>query len=323
MIIVFILLCIILSELTYSVSARRQLGFNPYPFATPELCILIDLSVLANSILYCGWILGIIISCVTSFSLWHITLGWPLSFVPNLFIKDDQKFIEFSYFELVMLIPALLISIIFFIISLFTVEFSCLLSYITHDPDSVIIFLLVAVGMSLIRHILFKVTTPTVISRLESSLSQMQNDSTFEDSFTKEKSHENDDEEDFIEITNFSEKVDMCRDVIKKCESELPEEYVSAKYVIVDKFYDYLYANREDPLEEDEIYFAILSICFDLISSGDFHKSLGELDEDSEAPALCLVFDNCISWLKENEHMTEEDYNDICSELQQNINSRG
>lgn len=330
MILFFLLLCIILSELTYSIASKQQLGFNPYPFATPRLCLVVHISILANCIFYGGWILGTIIFACCLFALCHVTVGWPLSLIPTVVFNNDKKFIKFSYFELGMLIPAILISILFFLISLSTVEFACLLSYMQFYPETILIFLLVAGVMSLIRHFVFKSTQhPQIQNKIEPSVPHENEKNCHENLHNKDNQTWLDtleNKEDYFLSDNENEAIhngiaamDMCCDIILKYEAELTDDYISSKDVITDKFYDYMYANRYRLLKENEIHFAILNICYNLIASGDFHSSPGKLDEHSEAPALCLVFDNCINWLHENKYLSTEEYNETCANLQQKI----
>ena len=124
-------------------------------------------------------------------------------------------------------------------------------------------------------------------------------------------------------IDNDSSEVNMCREIVKNCELSLPKEHKSSEIAITSQINNYLLENDDQLSEEYDAYALVAKVCIELLSSGIFHKAVGELDENSEAPALCFVFDHCMDWLKENNYLSEEDYNDICAELQENISSAG
>lgn len=74
---------------------------------------------------------------------------------------------------------------------------------------------------------------------------------------------------------------------------------------------------------EKDLYTATMNLCYELLASGNFHLYAGELDPNSEALALWKVLKGCAIWLVMNGFLTEEQYKNICNNLDEDISSVG
>lgn len=127
MIILFVILFLISSELIQSTAVARQEGFNPYPFATPILCILIHLLLLISCIFYLGWLFGILLFLAHFFNIVHATVSWIFG-IPALFIRGSQL-LRYILFQHSMLFNLAILNFAFTIASFFVSDFKSFLNY--------------------------------------------------------------------------------------------------------------------------------------------------------------------------------------------------
>lgn len=155
MIVLFILLFIIASELTYSVATQPLLGYNPYPFGTPIICVIIHVLILVNCIFYLGWLIGIILFICHMITIPHMTIGWVFA-LPSLFFTSEKQYFKYFNLQLSSLIPLLIVLIAFFVISIFVSEYSCLYDSLESPVLTLIIIVVALTIMSFIRKLTFK-----------------------------------------------------------------------------------------------------------------------------------------------------------------------
>ena len=143
MIVAFLAIFIIVSQLLHSVAAHQKLGLVPYPFGATFLCYITHIVLLVTSIWYCGWVFGIMLFLCEFFSLVHSSIGWILT-IPTLFFKDYKNVLKFVRFETSMLTPALIVSIVFCIVSFIVTPFSSLYHYMSINKGTLMVILSVA-----------------------------------------------------------------------------------------------------------------------------------------------------------------------------------
>lgn len=156
--IVFLILYIISSSMVYSIASDQQMGFNPYPFGTTILCMLLHIPILVSSIFYLGWIWGIICFLLHIFGLVHATVGWLFN-IPVLVASKDDQLLRFLKFKLNILAPLLLINAIFTVISFFVADFESLLKLFNSNSTFVVMFVIIVAVSSVLRIVFTKLVS--------------------------------------------------------------------------------------------------------------------------------------------------------------------
>lgn len=146
----FIILFISVNELLYQVASQQRMGLNPYPFGSTILCYITHLILLITCIWYFGWLWGIFIFICSFFSLLHSIVGWILV-IPTLFNKEYSQLINTVKFEIALLTPSLIISLIFCIVSFFTTEFMSLTYFFEDNLEILPALVVIALILLIIR----------------------------------------------------------------------------------------------------------------------------------------------------------------------------
>jgi hypothetical protein len=146
MIIAYLVILIIGSELQYSISVLSSMKLMPYQFGINFFSIVFYIFALASSIWYCGWIVGIIIFLLCLFGIIHGTLSWILS-VPflNVNVQKEATFLAriWGAFPIA--------AIIFQIVSFFITSFQSITSTSFWSFQSLIIVLIIMIVGFVIR----------------------------------------------------------------------------------------------------------------------------------------------------------------------------
>ena len=123
MIIAFLILFFVTNELVCVTSMyNRQMGINPWPFASSlNRTVLYIISAIC-CVWYLGWLWGTITFVAYLFAIPHFALGWVLS-LPPAFIKDPQKQENYCVGIISFLLPVSIGMIVFCIVSFFVVPF--------------------------------------------------------------------------------------------------------------------------------------------------------------------------------------------------------
>lgn len=153
--IVFLILYIISSSLVYTVASDQQIGFNPYPFGTSILCMLLHIPIFVSSIYYLGWIWGIICFLLHLFGLTHATVGWMFN-IPVLVASNYDQLLRLLRFNISLLAPVLIIDTIFTIASFFVADFKALLNLFNGNSTFAVIFVVIVAILSIFRIVITK-----------------------------------------------------------------------------------------------------------------------------------------------------------------------
>ena len=78
-----------------------------------------------------------------------------------------------------------------------------------------------------------------------------------------------------------------------------------------------------NPISEKDVYALTMNLCYELLASGEFHLYAGELNPIGEAYAIWRVCKGCAMWLISHGFMTEEQYNNFCDNLDEDIATIG
>ena len=155
MAIVFLVLFIVSSQLIHSVAVDQQQGFNPYPFGTTILCIILHPLLLISSIFYLGWIIGIAVFLCHLFGLLHCTVSWILD-IPELLTNNFNQLLSIKKFKIGLLTPILLANIVFTVASFFVSEFKSVFYLFYGNIPAIIVTSIVVITLSVIRIIVAK-----------------------------------------------------------------------------------------------------------------------------------------------------------------------
>ncbi len=153
--ILFLILYITFSSLVYSIASDQRLGFNPYPFGTTILCIVFHPLILISGIFYLGWGLGILCFLIHLLGIPYGTVGWIFS-IPTLLATNEEQILRILKLKLGLLGPSLCVSIIFTVISFFSVDFKALLDVFKEDSTFTIMFIVIVAILSVLRIVISK-----------------------------------------------------------------------------------------------------------------------------------------------------------------------
>lgn len=148
--IAFVIIFILASHLIYSVASDQRTGFNPYPFGTTILCLLLHPLLLTLSIWYLGWIWGIVIFLCHLFGLIHATVSWILE-LPTLLAKTERQVFGFMKLKIGLLTPMLIVTLVFTILSFFMSHFKSLFYLLGENIAYIITIAVVAVVGGIVR----------------------------------------------------------------------------------------------------------------------------------------------------------------------------
>lgn len=125
---------------------------------------------------------------------------------------------------------------------------------------------------------------------------------------------------EFIEINNHKRNFkDRCFYLIDKYEEELPTEYYTCKYVISDSITLEFIKNLNKDFSDYHAQRFIMDTSLKLLVSGRFRTASGELDENSEAPALCKVFSDSAEWLLNQGCISRQEYDEFWDKLETSV----
>jgi hypothetical protein len=155
MIVAFVTILIICSELNYSLAANTNIGINPYPAGSSMLTVFNNLVLFITCVRYLGWIWGIIVFLCSFFSIVHLTIGWILS-VRTLFFKHDWQVLKKARLEAILAPYLLLILIAFCVVSFFATPFRSLSLYLRNHIDILVIAVIVLIVSAVVRVVIAK-----------------------------------------------------------------------------------------------------------------------------------------------------------------------
>lgn len=138
MLILFLILFILSAQLIHSVATDQKIGYNPYPFGTTIICLLVHLVLLILSIYYLGWLWGIVLFLCHLFGIVHATVSWVLG-IPQLVANSMDRIMSIMKARLRLLGPILALDIIFAVVSFFVSDFKSLLIYVKSNTVCLIV----------------------------------------------------------------------------------------------------------------------------------------------------------------------------------------
>ncbi|MBQ5642298.1 MAG: hypothetical protein IIV13_00880 [Bacteroidaceae bacterium] len=152
--ILFIVIFILSAQLVHAVATDQRAGYNPYPFGTTIICMMMHPLLLISGIYYLGWIWGIVLFLCHLFGIVHGTVSWLLA-IPSLLVTNMDQVLFLMKNRLRLLGPCLIINLAFTIISFFFADFKCLLNYLMRNTNILIISAVVVIILSIARIIVF------------------------------------------------------------------------------------------------------------------------------------------------------------------------
>lgn len=126
--IAFVVIFLVADWLIHISAANYESGMIDYRVTT-YICLLTQLLLIVPIIWYLGWIAGILFAAFSFFQGMYITIGWAFS-LPSFFLGSPYRW---AYYELVALIPAQIIIVVFTIVSFFVTKFGCLYTFISKN----------------------------------------------------------------------------------------------------------------------------------------------------------------------------------------------
>lgn len=156
--IIFLILYIVSSSMVYSIASDQRLGFNPYPFGTTILCMLLHIPILVSSIFYLGWIWGIAFFLLHLFGLEHATVGWLFS-IPALVASNEEQLLRFLNLKLKLLCPTLFVNVLFTVASFFVVDFQALLNIFDNNSTFTVMLIVIVIILSVLRIVITKLVS--------------------------------------------------------------------------------------------------------------------------------------------------------------------
>ena len=152
MIIAFIALFLLSSQLVHSVSADQRLGFKPFYFGVMLCSVLLNIVLLVSCIWYFGFLFGILIFILHIFGIVHATISWIFS-IPFLLFPSLISIERHIYRKVIWYPYILTANLAFMIASFFLVEFKSLHRLIYSNPRVALAFLIVPIAGFILRTI--------------------------------------------------------------------------------------------------------------------------------------------------------------------------
>lgn len=125
MIIAYLIIVLVVSELGYQLASQQQMGIVPYPFGVTMFCMINHIIVLVTGIWYFGWVGGIILFALHFLSIIHSCFGWILSAIDLLLVNTPEQMMRSVRREVSLLSIISPAFLIFMIVSFFVVDFKC------------------------------------------------------------------------------------------------------------------------------------------------------------------------------------------------------
>lgn len=151
--ILFIIIYILFSEVTYNVALHQSMGLVKYS-SIGGLCWIGRIILIIPCIYYCGWLFGILLFLFMLFGFLHMTIGWILS-IPSMFVKNDNQIMKIVNLECSLVIPLDIGLLIFTIISFFTATYKSTFNLFTTYKSIVILIVVLIIGF-IVRSIVYK-----------------------------------------------------------------------------------------------------------------------------------------------------------------------
>lgn len=155
MLLLFVVIFILSSQLIHAVAVDQRSGFNPFPFGTSILCILQHPLLLVMSIFYLGWVWGPVLFLCHLFGILHMTVSWVLD-IPTLLAKDYRQLQRLIKTKIALLTPMLIIVLGFTVTSFFVADFKSLFAFLANNTSVLIGAICIAAALSIARLIVVK-----------------------------------------------------------------------------------------------------------------------------------------------------------------------
>ena len=150
MLVAFVVLFVLSSQLIHAVAVDQNNGFSPYPFGATILCMLMHPILFAMSVFYLGWLWGIVLFLLHLFGIIHMTISWVCE-LPTLLTHNPELVIRYIRFKVLLLTPMLATILIFTIVSFCFGESKSLLILLQNNPKIIINSAIIVVLLSAFR----------------------------------------------------------------------------------------------------------------------------------------------------------------------------
>ena len=155
MIVIYVLMLILVSELLHMIAVHQQFGVNPHPLGTTICCYIAHFILLILNVWYCGWLVGIIVSACEFFSIIHMTVGWIIT-IPTLFVSNPEKQLKIILGELKALPYSMIALFIFLVVSLFLVPYAAAVDAVIANENIIVYGSSAIVALFILRIMLTK-----------------------------------------------------------------------------------------------------------------------------------------------------------------------
>lgn len=150
MLVAFVVLFVLSSQLIHSIAVDQRSGFSPYPLGSTILCMLMHPILFAMSVFYLGWLWGIVLFLLHLFGIIHMTISWVCE-LPTLLTRNPELVIGYMRFKVLLLTPMLVTILVFIIVSFLCGEFESLLILLQNNPKIIINSTIIVVLLSAFR----------------------------------------------------------------------------------------------------------------------------------------------------------------------------
>ncbi len=133
MVYVFLIFSVFLSEIRHQISVYDMEGLLPFRFGVFPFCVLSEVAILFNAIIYLGVIGGVIYSLLSMFAILHCTVGWIFK-IPSLFLANTEyRQVQMIRTESSIMVVSMLLFYIFGVISLIVTWYKSALPFLKEN----------------------------------------------------------------------------------------------------------------------------------------------------------------------------------------------
>lgn len=143
--IAFLIILVLVSQLLHMLAVHQSMGVLPHPMGVSLLSLISQAVLLVMCIWYLGWLWGILIFVGQIFSLIHSTVGWVLT-IQSLYYQRPEQFYNLVKWEENLMTPALILPLIFCVISFWVTEFKSCYFWLSQN-NTIWISLLIGCGI--------------------------------------------------------------------------------------------------------------------------------------------------------------------------------
>ena len=148
MVYAFFILSLFLSEIRHQLGFYDREGRLPYRFGVMFFCILSDISILFNAVIYLGVVGGVIYTLLSFLGGLHCTVGWVIKLPSVLLANTEFKEEKMIRIESSIMVVSMILFFIFGVISLIVTWYKSALPFLKENW----LVLLIISGIGFIVH---------------------------------------------------------------------------------------------------------------------------------------------------------------------------